>query len=43
MVSVLLQNGVMAGKVNVGPAEESEEKKSSAEKKGQKKGLRNVG
>lgn len=43
MASVFLQNGVLASKINVGPAEESEEKKSSAEKKEQKKGLRNVG
>lgn len=42
MASVFLQNGVTAGKINVGPAEESEEKKGSAEKK-EKKGLRNAG
>lgn len=43
MASVFLQNGVLAGKINVGPAEESEVKKISAEKKEQKKGFRNVG
>lgn len=37
MASIFLQNGVLAGKINVGPAEESEEKKSSARRKSRRK------